>query len=239
MINNKNVENLIQSGSKEVIEKYNQLITLNTRDEISFDIYIMSGESVFPFEFYANQLILYLQKWYKLLLKTIVCDFMKDERVIIYFLGVKSFTLMKDPNELMNIKPEKTLLKIKDERNLKKFYKTWTCRLCFLPYPKTKITKIVTFKLLYKLKENLKKRGCKCFEHINNNIYNRSLSCRVCDLLYKLLVTQQELMEIQKTIPLYTNINVPNNESISDRNQTPSNLVRAPQKYKKLTQWRI
>lgn len=84
----------------------------------------MSGESVSPFEFYANQLILYLQKWNKLLLKAIVCDFMKDERELIYFLGVKSFTLMKDPNELMNIKPEKTLLKIKDERNLKKFKKS-------------------------------------------------------------------------------------------------------------------
>lgn len=46
-------------------------------------------------------------------------------------------------------------------------------------------------------------------------------------------------MEIKKTIALCTNINVPNDELISDRSQTPENLVRAPQKYKKLTQWRI
>lgn len=239
LINKKFVEKSIQSGSKEIIEKYNQLTTLNTKDEHSFDIYIMSGESVSPYEFYANQITLYLQKWYKVLLNTIVCDFMKDERGIIYFLGVKSFTLVKDPNELMNIKPEKSLMKIKDEKNIKKFYKTWTCRLCLLPYPKSKITKIVTFKLLFKLKENLKKRGCQCFEHINNNIYNESLSCRVCDLCYELLVTEQELMEIQKTIALCTNINVPNDELITNYNQSPENLVRAPQKYKKLTQWRI
>ena len=37
----------------------------------------MSGESVAPYEFYAKQLVLYLQKWFKLLLKTIVIDFMK------------------------------------------------------------------------------------------------------------------------------------------------------------------
>ena len=196
----------------------------------------MSGESCAPYEFYANQLVLHLQKWFKLLLKTIVIDFIKDERGIIYFLGVKSFTLVKEPDENILLKP---LNVNNEEDNIRKFYKTWTCRLCQLPYPRSKITKIVTFKLLYKLKENIKKRGFKYFEHINNNIYNESQSCRVCDLCYTLLVTEQELMEMQKTIALINNIDVQNEETLNDNNQIPEGLVRAPQKYKQLNQWRI
>ena len=236
-LTNKNfVEPLIYPGTKEIFEKYTQLTTLNTAEEKSFNIYIMSGESCAPYEFYANQLVLHLQKWFKLLLKTIVIDFIKDERGIIYFLGVKSFTLVKEPDENTILKP---INLNNEEDNIRKFYKTWTCRLCQLPYPRSKITKIVTFKLLYKLKENIKKRGFKYFEHINNNIYNESQSCRVCDLCYTLLVTEQELMEMQKTIALCNNIDVQNEETLNDNNQTPEGLVRAPQKYKQLNQWRI
>ena len=117
--------------------------------------------------------------------------------------------------------------------------KTWTCRLCQLPYPRNKITKTVTFKLLYKLKENLKKRGFNYFEHINNNIYSESQTCRVCDLCYALLVTEQELMEMQRTIALCNNIEIQSEETLNEGNKTPEGLVKAPQKYKTLTQWRI
>ena len=238
LINKNFVESAIQPATKEILEKYTTLTTLNTLDENSFYIYIMSGESVAPYEFYAKQLVLYLQKWFKLLLKTIVIDFMKDERGIIYFLGVKSFTTVREPGEKGMIVPL-NMIKVNDEDNIRKFYKTWTCRLCLLPYPKAKITKIVTFKLLYKLKENLKKRGFHHFDHINNNIYNESQSCRVCDLCYTLLVTEQELMEIQKTIALCNNIEVPNDELLNNTSQSPEGLVRAPQKFKQLLQWRI
>ena len=151
LINKNFVESAIQPATKEIFEKYTTLTTLNTADDNSFYIYIMSGEAVAPYEFYAKQLVLYLQKWFKLLLKTIVIDFMKDERGIIYFLGVKSFTTVREPGEKGSIVPL-NMIKVNDEDNIRKFYKTWTCRLCLLPYPKAKITKIVTFKLLYKLK---------------------------------------------------------------------------------------
>ena len=127
----------------------------------------MSGEAIAPYEFYANQIVKYIQKWFQLLLIIIVIDFMKDERGIIYFLGVKAFDLLKD----IEIEPQLNRLAQFKIDNFKKFYKTWTCRLCMLPYPRNKMTKTVTFKLLYKLKENLKKRGFNYFEHINNNIY--------------------------------------------------------------------
>ena len=233
--NKLSVEDSIRPATKEIFEKYTQLTTLNTIDENSFNIYIMSGEAVGPYEFYANQICKYVQKWFGVLFKTIVVDFMKDERSIIYFLGVKAFDLLKEP--IVDPKAMPTALIKKD--NYKKFYKTWTCRLCQLPYPRNKITKTVTFKLLYKLKENLKKRGFNYFEHINNNIYSESQTCRVCDLCYALLVTEQELMEMQRTIALCNNIEIQSEETLNEGNKTPEGLVKAPQKYKTLTQWRI
>ena len=229
------VEESIKPKTKEIVEKYTQLTTLNTKDENSFNIYIMSGEAVGPYEFYANQIVKYVQKWFNLLLKTIVIDFMKDERGIIYFLGVKAFDCLKEPIVDQPLMP---INLIKND-NYRKFYKTWTCRLCQLPYPRNKITKTVTFKLLYKLKENLKKRGFNYFEHINNNIYSESQTCRVCDLCYALLVTEQELMEMQRTIALCNNIEIQSEETLNEGNKIPEGLVKAPQKYKTLTQWRI
>jgi len=229
------VEDSIKPATKEIFEKYTQLTTLNTADENSFNIYIMSGEAVGPYEFYANQIVKYVQKWFKVLFKTIVVDFMKDERGIIYFLGVKAFDLLKEPI----VDPKAMPISLIKNDNYKKFYKTWTCRLCLLPYPRNKITKTVTFKLLYRLKENLKKRGFNYFEHINNNIYSESQTCRVCDLCYALLVTEQELMEMQGTIALCNNIEIPSEETLNEGNKTPEGLVKAPQKYKTLTQWRI
>ena len=233
--NKASVEDSIKPATKEIFEKYTQLTTLNTADENSFNIYIMSGEAVGPYEFYANQIVKYVQKWFQLLLKTIVVDFMKDERGIIYFLGVKAFECLKEPKVDQPLMP---INLIKND-NYRKFYKTWTCRLCQLPYPRNKITKTVTFKLLYKLKENLKKRNFNYFEHINNNIYSESQTCRVCDLCYALLVTEQELMEMQRTIALCNNIEIQSEETLNEGNKIPEGLVKAPQKYKTLTQWRI
>lgn len=123
----------------------------------------MAGEALKQYEFYANEIIAYVQKWFKLLLKSIVIDFIKDERGIIYFLGVKAFTPIKEDDD-----PQFNALEyINNEDNISKLYKTWTCRLCQLSYPKAKITKVVTFKLLMKLKENLTKRDLGIFNHIN------------------------------------------------------------------------
>lgn len=127
----------------------------------------MSGESLRPYEYYANQIIDYVQKYHKLFLKDITIDFIRDERGIIYFLGVKAFTKLFEKKEdyLKNMALTKDYLH--NEANVKKIYKTLTCRLCTLPYPKSKITKMVTFKLLMRLKENLIKReNFTAFNHL-------------------------------------------------------------------------
>jgi hypothetical protein len=154
-------------GTKEILEKYSSLCTLNTQKKESFEIFVMAGESLKPYEFYANEIVNYVQRWFKLLLKKIVIDFIKDERGIIYFLGVKAFTPVKeDFDKQINV-----MEYIKNENNISKLYKTWTCRLCQLSYPKAKITKVVTFKLLMKLRDNLAKRDLGIFNHINVNNY--------------------------------------------------------------------
>lgn len=139
------------------------MCTIDTSNRNAFEVYIIAGEALKIYEFYCNEIIKYVQKYFKLLLKTIVIDFIKDERGIVYFLGVKAFYPVNEEIE----KPISAIDYIKDEKNINKLYKTWSCRLCQLSYPKSKITKVVTFKLLIKLKENLIKRGLGIFNHIN------------------------------------------------------------------------
>jgi len=155
--------------SKEFIEKYSPLCTLQTSNKNSFEIYIMTGDSLKEYEFYANEIVIYVQKWFKLILNSIVIDFMKDERGIIYFMGVKAFTPAQNFlfKGIAKINSKTTKEYIQDEKNIKKLYKTWTCRLCQISYPKDKINKIVTFKLILNLIKNLEKRNGNIYKHIN------------------------------------------------------------------------
>ena len=146
-------------------EKYTNLCTVNTADYESFEIYTMSGESLRPYEFYCNEIVNYIHKWFRFLLKSVVCDFIKDERGKIFFLGLKAFTPLYTNDTVY--KPLSNTAYIKDEKNINKIYKTLTCKMCLLSYPKNKITKIVTFKLILKLKENLEKRDTSILNHVS------------------------------------------------------------------------
>jgi hypothetical protein len=193
MINREYVEpKVIKKGITP--EKYTKICTIQSTKKNSFDIVVMSGEAIRPYEYYANELVIFIKKIFNFTLKTIVIDFIKDEKGVIYFLGVKSFTPYKefqDPS--LNFNTQEYL---KEEKNIKKVYKTLTCKLCNLAYPKSKINKVVTFKLLLDLKENQAKRGENIFKHITRGNSNESLSCQVCNLCYKLIITEQELIEV-------------------------------------------
>jgi len=158
--------------SKEFIEKFSPLCTLQTSNKNSFEIFIMTGDSLKEYEFYTNEIVNYVQKWFKLILNSIVIDFMKDERGIIYFLGVKAFNPASNFLEkgVAKINSQTTKDYISNENNIKKLYKTLTCRLCQISYPKDKINKIVTFKLIMNLIKNLEKRNGNIFKHINVNL---------------------------------------------------------------------
>lgn len=213
---------------KEIMEKYNTICTLNTNNPNSFEIFTMAGESLKPYEFYCNEIVNYVHRWFKFLLKTVVCDFIKDERGIIYFLGLKAFTPLYEGDKIGIQVSNKEY--IYHEDNIRKIYKTLCCRMCQLSYPKAKITKVVTYKLILNLRENLEKRNFGILDHINVRLLNITYyilllidylqntsneetdSCRVCDLCYKLLITDQELIEIQRTMAMTMNIQVGNSD---------------------------
>ncbi|MCQ2819466.1 MAG: hypothetical protein MJ252_19560, partial [archaeon] len=256
-----------EMNEKKFMEDYTKITTVCAQKQerkenekeppTTYYVNKMSGLAIEPYEFYAKQIVDYMQRYHGLPLKKLVCDFMRDERDIIYFLGVKAFESDVDPTKEIQekgTKLNKLLNQTYDKKNdIRKNYKTWTCCLCQLPYQRSRITKLVTFQLIYKLKENLKKRmattkntqgkksigGKDYFAHIVNNAYNESQSCRICDLCYTLLITEQEIMEIQKTIALCNHIPVPMDEMMSNENKNPEGLVRSPQVIPRVTQWRI
>lgn len=150
---------------KEIMERYNSICTLDTSKQSSFEIFTMAGESLRPYEFYCNEIVKYVHRWFKFLLKTIVCDFIKDERGTIYFLGLKAFTPLYEGDKLgMQVSNKEYIY---HEDNIRKIYKTLCCRMCQLSYPKSKITKVVTYKLILNLRENLEKRNFGILDHIN------------------------------------------------------------------------
>jgi hypothetical protein len=172
------IEDFIYKGEKKkILEKYTKICSLNTENYNSFEVFIMSGESIKPYEYYANEIVNFLEKNFRLILNSIVIDFMKDERGIIYFLGIKAFSPVRaEPIPVFDNKKY-----IKDDKNLTKIYKTFTCRLCMLNYPQAKITKSVTFKLLSNLKEGLLKKKFTLFDHINVKLvsFRKKLQIRV------------------------------------------------------------
>lgn len=242
------IENELSKYKKEA--EYNdnlsRICTLNINTigkNTDFSVTKMCGLSLEPYEFYAQQIVDYLLKYHKFPLRLLVCDFMKDERDIIYFLGVIAFRTEWDPeddNKKQKL-PELSKLEKKeiDSRNKLRKYKTWKCRMCLLEYPQDKVTKIVTFKLLFKLKENLMKRNVNCFEHIVKNSHNEKQSCRICDLCYILLVTEQQIMEVQKAIAVCNNIPVPIDDFVETGKKAPKNLFKLIENVSFVNQWRI
>jgi hypothetical protein len=167
------MEPLIEIMSeKEFRDVYSIVTTLQTSKKNSFQIYLMTSESLKEYEFYANEIVTYVQRWFKLFMNTIVLDFIRDERGIIYFLGVKAFTPADNFMDALKVNGNLTKKYIKDENNLKRLYKTWECRLCRISYPKDKIDKIVTFKLLLNLTKNLEKRNENIYKHISVKLNN-------------------------------------------------------------------
>lgn len=158
------LEKLSEKAIKDK-EKYTQICTLNSKNFDSYEVYVMSGESLRPYEFYCNEIVNYIQKCFKFLLRTIVCDFIKDERGTIYFLGLKAFTPLYESDSIG--KHLSNTAYINDENNINKIYKTLTCRMCLLSYPKSKITKEVTYKLIIKLRESLENRNNSILGHVN------------------------------------------------------------------------
>ena len=60
-------------------------------------------------------------------------------------------------------------------------------------------------KMLFELKQHLDKRGIFKFEHLEM-FKGHSLSCKLCDICYMLVVAEHELMEMERTMAKSLNI---------------------------------
>lgn len=79
------------------------------------------------------------------------------------------------------------------------------CSLCRISYKKSEVTKIVTYKMLYELKNHLFKRGIFGFDYLEK-VSESTQSCKVCDICYMLVVAEHELIEVEKLYAISQNI---------------------------------
>ncbi len=78
--------------------------------------------------------------------------------------------------------------------------------------------------------------------NLQDNIYNETRSCRICDLCYKLLITEQEIYEVQRAIALCNNIDVEgedDSECIKVSKKNENKLLKYKHKFETINQWRI
>ena len=228
------VEPQIVETTKEVIDKYTHICSVGSTKIKELVTYEMKGMATQPYEIYCEQIVRYIRKHFHLLLEEVVCDFTKDERGKIYFLGLRKYTVKESANP--NFKLNEF---IHDEQNLKRMYKTLQCKLCQLYYPISNINKQVTYKLLIKLRDNLAKRDSNIFAHIVRTKNTVNISCNVCDLCYKLVITELELIEIEKAIAMCMNIPVRSEEDMTKVFKDLERENKIELAGNKAEQWRI
>lgn len=203
LVNKIPTEHLTKELTKEVLAKYTQFCSVNANLENTYEVYILSGASISQYEFYAEQIVEYVLRNLKVVILEIVIDFVKDEKGVIYFLGVKSFKAL-DQSKIYRVSIKEYL---QNEENTKKIYKTIKCGLCLLSYQQSKINKVVSLKILVNVKDSLSKRKIYMFPHIDVRIFqvklfkkstynNNTMTCRVCDLCYRLIMTEHQLHEV-------------------------------------------
>jgi hypothetical protein len=117
--------------------------------------------------------VTFLYKSYGIKIESIAIDFTKDERDVIYFLDVNGFSVFEyeKVSRLALMSEDEWALKKQESKDIfNKANNTVQCQLCRLSYKKSEVTKIVTFKMLYELKNHLYKRGIFKFDYLDVSI---------------------------------------------------------------------
>ena len=230
-----NLQNRIpyESGKHRIEERS----TICTSKEKQFEWFVMKGKVLEPYMYYAEQLVTFLLKSYGLRIEQIAIDFVKDARDVIYFTDVNGFKVYEYDKvcHLALLSDDQLLLRRQEAKDIQdKANNTVQCQLCRLSYKKSEVTKIVTFKMLYELKNHLCKRGIFKFEYLEN-ISESTLSCKVCDICYMLVVAEHELIEVEKLYAISQNI------PLEEKARKTSELkkVNADNIRSRLFQWRL
>ena len=94
---------------------------------------------------------------------------------------------------------------------------------------------------MFQIKENIQKRNKDqhLFDHICINPNNEGQSVKVCDLCYTLIITEQQIMELQQSIAICNNIPIENNDTEDKKNTVPEGLKKVEHEIESVNQWRI
>ena len=130
----------------------------------SIQIEKISGKAVEEYVPYAQSIMNFILHAYKINLKFVVADFIKDIKGDIWFIDLKSFRVPKALYPLYIQARSKTKSKMKMKDNMKSYA---NCRLCNLEHSKRELQHLVTMNMIMEYKRHLNQRGIFEFEHVD------------------------------------------------------------------------
>ena len=192
-----NICNKTQIHSDDFKIPISRKSTLCKDIEDSFDVRHLSGVVLKDFELYCGRLVDFLESGYHVRITEIVCDFITDGDNKKYLFNVKSVRIHQISKKL--------------EYKLKMTKKTFNeltctiyCKLCGLIFKKDDASKILTYKLLWEFCQHSRTRGVNLKDI--DFTHNSTRPCRVCNLCYKVVVAEHELIELEQKFALAQNI---------------------------------
>ena len=196
--------------------------------EDSFDVREMSGVVLKDLEMYCSRLVNFLEGSYHLRITEIVCDFITDCHNNKYLFNVKSVRIHQTSKK-MNYMLKQT------KKTFSELTCTIYCKLCGLIFKKDDASKILTYKLLWEFCQHSRTRGVNLKDI--DFTHNSTRPCRVCNLCYKVVVAEHELIELEQKFALAQNIPIKDLYAKVSAKRVPKN--RPALLKEQLKKWRL
>lgn len=171
--------------------------TLCKDAEGSFDVRELSGAVLNDFIVYCKRLVEFLEGGYRIRITEIVCDFITDVNNVKHLFNVKSIRTHRISKHVKKVLEAK-------KKNYDELICTIYCKLCGLIFKKDDASKVLTYKLLWEFCQHARTRGVNLKDI--DFVHNSTRPCRVCDLCYKAVVAEHELVELEQKLALAQNI---------------------------------
>lgn len=150
----------------------------------------------------AAKLISFLTSHYHIRFETLVLDFIRDLKGVVWLINCKGFLYDKNVNEARLIR-HASLQKLRgaERKQVRKEQQdeqldSKHCRLCLLPYRPSELCKILPYKLLLQYKHHALKNGRAGMDlsHIRPTAVDSiSHTLRVCEICYMLVMSEFQL----------------------------------------------
>ena len=156
----------------------------------------------------TQRIIDFLQFHYFIRFDTMVLDFVKDQRGVIWLINCKGFLYDNNVSQA-RLKRQLSASKLDPTaRHLQKDssedqLNSMHCKLCLLPYRPRELDKVLPFKMLleYKHHATLNDRAMMDLSHLRaSTIDNLSHTLRVCEICFMLVVSECELLKTESKL---------------------------------------